>query len=270
MGDSYGPALPPHLAKKASQSSSSSSSEDEDSNGRLLGPELPPHLRAQRAQEPEKQDPDPDSDSDDGEMIGPLPPKPGSGADLARRSNARDIESRADRMKAKIEGRGQEEDPKRESWMLQLPPEKAKNFGLGPRSFRANPGVEKSKDRSCWTDTPEVKAKKAKGEITESQNSAEEDKDVLEYLASLKRDEEMERISKELSSKRGNESLMDLHSKKLKKDKKDSKSGADERRPFDRDVDLQANRFDAAQKELMMKRARQLNDKFSSGGNKYL
>ena len=78
----------------------------------------------------------------------------------------------------------------------------------------------------------------------------------------------MEKISNKLKEKRGGESLMEMHSKKMKKEAKDKDQM--ERRPFDRDVDLQANRFDNAQKELMLKRARQLNDKFSSGSHKFL
>lgn len=88
----------------------------------------------------------------------------------------------------------------------------------------------------------------------------------------------MEEVAKELRRKRGEESLMELHDKKLKKKrkkeekerKKKGESGPKERRPFDRDVDLQANRFDEAQKKQMLKRAGQLNDKFSQGATKFL
>lgn len=201
-------------------------------------------------------------------MIGPLPPKPGE--EVSSSSVAKEFENRAKKMKDKIEGNDSKPEPKRESWMLELPPEKAKNFGLGPRQFNQKP-KEKIKDRSSWTDTPEQRAKRERGEIPEEQNpstSSEQDQDVLEYMASLKRDQEMEKISNKLKEKRGGESLMEMHSKKMKKDSKDKEQM--ERRPFDRDLDLQANRFDNAQKELMLKRARQLNDKFSSGAHKFL
>jgi hypothetical protein len=42
---------------------------------------------------------------------------------------------------------------KHESWMLELPPDRAADFGLGPRQFRARAKPE-SGDRSVWTDTP--------------------------------------------------------------------------------------------------------------------
>jgi hypothetical protein len=37
--------------------------------------------------------------------------------------------------------------------MLELPPERAAEFGLGPRQFRVRTKPE-SGDRSVWTDTP--------------------------------------------------------------------------------------------------------------------
>lgn len=42
---------------------------------------------------------------------------------------------------------------KRESWMLELPPDREADFGLGPRQFRARAKPEPG-DRSVWTDTP--------------------------------------------------------------------------------------------------------------------
>ena len=159
-------------------------------------------------------------------------------------------------------------EPKRESWMLELPKSKSKNFGLGPRTFSTSKQTAKdTKQDKSWTETPEQKAKRLQGQTEEEE--PEQDEDVLEYMRSLKRDQEMEKVSKSLASKRGSESLMDLHSKKLKAEKKKAK-GDEERRPFDRDVDLQANRFDDAQKAQMMKRAGQLDDRFGRGASKYL
>lgn len=43
--------------------------------------------------------------------------------------------------------------------MLELPPEKASNLGLGPRSFRMREAPDMS-DRSSWTDTPADKLRK--------------------------------------------------------------------------------------------------------------
>lgn len=54
----------------------------------------------------------------------------------------------------------------------------------------------------------------------------------------------------------------------LQKEKKEGKS--EERRPFDRNIDLQANRFDEAQKKAIFKKAQLLDDRFSSGRSKFL
>ena len=86
----------------------------------------------------------------------------------------------------------------------------------------------------------------------------------------------MERVASQLKQKRGAESLMDKHEKKLKKKKKEeaaklAASGENqERRPFDRDIDLKANRFDDAMKKNMLKAAAKINDRFSAGSKKYL
>jgi len=86
-------------------------------------------------------------------------------------------------------------------------------------------------------------------------------------MANIQRDEEMQRITEELKKKRGTESLMDKHSKKIKKEQSKKPN---ERRPFDRDLDLKVNRFDEAQKAAMLKKAAQLDDRFSRGGQKFL
>ena len=79
----------------------------------------------------------------------------------------------------------------------------------------------------------------------------------------------MEKVSKELKQKRGTESLVDLHEKKLKK-KKEAETEPVGRRPFDRDTDLGANKFDEAQRKLMVKKAAQIDSRFSAGAQKYL
>merc|ERR1719369_1463019 len=143
--------------------------------------------------------------------------------------------------------------------MLELPEKKAKNFGLGPRSFSKSTNPKAKQDKS-WTMTPLDKVEK--NDANEEDHS--QDDDVLAYMASLKRDAEMERVSEELKKKRGTESLLDQHAKKMKKKEKEDKKKEQERRPFDRNVDLQVNRFDEAQKKSMIKKAAKLDSRFSS------
>jgi len=249
-------ALPPR------QPPSESSSDSEDD----YGPALPPQFKqksgdARLCENTSQLADNSDSESDD-EMIGPsLGEKTIVGAKL---DITKDIEMRAKRMKDKLEGKDEKE-VQRESWMLELPEEKANSFGLGPRQFSRKGLPEKGKDRSAWTDSPAEKERKLR-EGVEAEDEGKEMK-VIDI-----RDQEMERVAKELKNKRGADSLMDLHEKKmLKKKKEDLASGeVPERRPFDRDIDLQANRFDDAMKKNMLKSAAKIDDRFSSGNQKFL
>jgi Protein of unknown function (DUF3752) len=51
---------------------------------------------------------------------------------------------------------------------------------------------------------------------------------------------------------------------------KKEKDEKPERRPFNRDTDLSANKFDEARKKSAIKKAQLLDMRFSSGGKKYL
>lgn len=299
---SYGPQLPPHLLKlretsrdNVAEGRDSSKNEENETYGPVLPPSIGPESKHKNETENSSIGPQlpsnfkksdnisdnqslSNSDSDD-EFVGPLPSLSGSHKKSKRQQQIElDLEKRA----CDILNKGSINDtaenvPKRESWMLELPAEKAKNFGLGPRQFSKNTESKPKLDRS-WTDTPEIKAKRAamaaSGQLQEDEPQYDsKDQDVLEYMASLKRDKEMERVANELRQKRGTDSLVEIHDKeKSKRRKKEIASGnnSNERRPFDRDLDLQANRFDEAAKKAMLKNARKLNDKFSSGNHKYL
>ncbi|CAH1175972.1 unnamed protein product [Phaedon cochleariae] len=249
-----GPALPPHLktTEKAAQSHATSPLPNElGATDRCIGPSLPFHLRKKLAE----------ADTTDNEEIneietyGPVPV--GSSFSQAHL----DLEERALQMKINQLGPNEKKDPVREEWMVQLPDAKASNLGLGPRQFRAKAGPDLS-DRSSWTDTPQDKDKKKQGK--------EEPKVDLQREAELreirKRDKEQEVVVKK--SKRDKESLVNIHMKKMK-DKKDS-SASTERRPFSRELDLQVNRFDEAQKKAVLKKAQLLDTRFSSGESKFL
>lgn len=97
--------------------------------------------------------------------------------------------------------------------MLELPPEKAANLGLGARQFRKREGPDMS-NRSEWTDTPSDKQRKVQEPTTELS-----DIDALKLAAIQKRDEQMEQLA-ESSEKRKPYSLLEMHQEKLKKQKK--------------------------------------------------
>lgn len=116
-------------------------------------------------------------------------------------------------------------------------------------------------------------------------------------LITIRRDAEQEEIVKKHKKKhKRDESLLEIHEKKLKKkrvrqhqlpnpelsnnhcfcstfqkeEERKKKDEKPERRRFDRDLDLKANRFDDAQKKAVLKKAQLLDTRFSSGGAKFL
>ncbi|XP_043999492.1 GPALPP motifs-containing protein 1 [Gambusia affinis] len=233
-----GPALPPGFSRAASDSD-----DGEDDEEGLPGPALPPGYQAERSS----------SEGEDEDVIGPMPAK-----GPVQDSVALEFERRARRMKEKLTGEEAPEVVSRETWMTELPPE-LQHIGLGARTFKKRSGPE-NKDRSIWTDTPADRERKAQ-ERLEGKKTGEEKKDRAPQVS--RRDIEMaEKVSKYNESKRG-ETLMSLHSKKLKEKAKETADKPVERRPFDRDEDLQVNRFDEAQKQRLLKKSQELNTRFS-------
>ncbi|XP_071440605.1 GPALPP motifs-containing protein 1 [Hetaerina americana] len=281
--DIYGPALPPGLQKVSS-----------------IGPALPPGLR-ERLSKPETDEDatgNVGSESEDDDVVGPMPmPSEGETSYAARL-----IEERSHRMQQKLLGKGGGDVvKKREEWMLELPEGRTRQAMLGmnlaPRSFQTRPAPKlNAAGRSAWTDTPADRERKKaqkrdgegdiddakKGDDDDDDDDEDEDNDFLEREAVMQRDKKMEQITEEHNSLKRKESLLDMHLKKQKKEakkkkkkekKKRKESGRSERaerRPFDRDVDLQANRFDEAQKAAILKKAQLLDDRFSRGRQKFL
>lgn len=237
--EAYGPALPPGFKKS-----------------QVVGPAMPPSITASRSFT---------CDNEDDYVIGPLPPSSSQLSYNEMSSKQRviaDIEKRAKDMKEKIEGLNKPKKLEREQWMLELPSDK-QDFGMGPRKFRKN--AKNLGDRSVWTDTPADRERKAK----EAQARRNEPVPVKPHE---ERDREWTKEMEKIKPQQ--QSLLEMHSserkrkmkderKKKKKDKKDKEE--DERRPFDRDVDLQANRFDNARKQRIIKQSQELSSRFSHG-----
>ncbi|CAH1643359.1 unnamed protein product [Spodoptera littoralis] len=268
--DVCGPALPPHLEKRFERSASPNTEGPAlpphlIKNSKNIGPSIPDDMRKVLAErEVVKYE---SSDEDMG--IGPLP----AGSEEKWSDAHRRLEERALDIKIRnLDGHSDTSKMKtREQWMLELPEGKAKIIGLEARSFRAKEGPDMS-DRSSWTDTPEEKARKAAGLVKEEDVEMSLKQEArMRHIAS--RDDEQEAAVKKHKKKhKREESLLDLHQKKLKKKKKkdEKEDGKKERRPFSRDVDLQVNRFDEAQKKSIIKKAQDLNCRFSRGEAKYL
>uniref|UniRef100_A0A8C9SPJ2 GPALPP motifs-containing protein 1 n=1 Tax=Scleropages formosus TaxID=113540 RepID=A0A8C9SPJ2_SCLFO len=234
-----GPALPPGFCW------SSHHSDDEGSEGDsrvFSGPALPPDYV-------------PEASSSDGEddVIGPMPAQGPSDSTVAM-----EFERRAQRMKDKLTSGDSPKELSRETWMTELPPE-LQHVGLEARTFKKRSGPE-DKDRSVWTDTPADRERKAR-ERLEGKQRGESHKEATPRL-SQKELQMAEKVSKYNEAKRG-ESLLSIHSKKMKRKAEEEADKPAERRPFDRDQDLQVNRFDEAQKKALLKKSQELNTRFS-------
>lgn len=269
-----GPALPPHLYKKQFQSSDVKDNESGAcvSKGQsskqdcIIGPSLPPHLQrnvhsaSYRENVHDVKDDDADDDND---VIGPLPSEMSagnSGSDFSA-----EIERRARKMKDHLDGKTQSDgQPKREAWMMELPDCMGQNIGLTARTFRVNAGPDLS-DRSMWTDSPADRARKEKEGNTDTR------KRPHPGSGPSGRDQQIRSELESYNKARGTESLLNTHQKKMKKQQKEESSQPKERRPFDRDLDLQANRFDDAQRKAIIKKSQNLNSRFGhSKDSQYL
>lgn len=233
-----GPALPPGFRRAAYKNNDNDDGEDEES---FPGPALPPGYQVE-------------SSSSEGEdVIGPMPPK-----GPIQDSVALDFERRARRMRDKLTGDDTPEVLSRETWMTELPPE-LQHIGLGARTFKKRSGPE-NKDRSMWTDTPADRERKNRERLERKMKGEAEKEDIPQVP---RKDLEMaEKVSKYNESKRA-ESLISLHTKTMKEKAKEKADKPVERRPFDRDEDLQVNRFDEAQKQRLLKKSQELNTRFS-------
>ncbi|XP_025190496.1 GPALPP motifs-containing protein 1 [Melanaphis sacchari] len=241
---SYGPSLPPHLVPQK----------------RAPGPSLPSDFKIEESVVAQQID-------DDISSFGPLPAEL-IASDSEQLFIQKQLELRAEYMKRKFAGEVYDDvkqETVREKWMLELPPEKAANLGLGARQFRKREAPDMS-NRSEWTDTPLDKERK----VQEPKTTGETDMEALKLIAIQKRDEQMEKLA-ETSVKRKPYSLLEMHQEKLKKQKKEKlKEEPVERRPFSREIDLQCNKFDNAQKQSILKKASQLNNRFSQGESRFL
>ncbi|CAH1782107.1 unnamed protein product [Owenia fusiformis] len=232
-----GPALPPGFETSHSDSDSSSNASEHNVTSQ----------------------PQSDSEDDAGDMIGPLP---GTSTGTTEMSAAEEFEKRARKMKDKLLGKEApeiEESASRETWMTELPDGMSKDFGLGPRTFRSKAPAEQD---SSWTDTPSSKNKE-KQEKGSKKRSAEK-------VPRSEKEIEIEKAIEKYNKKQRKESLMDMHTKKLKKKHKKDKDKPKERRAFSREDDLKVNKFDDAQKKSILKKAALLDTRFSHGNKKFI
>uniref|UniRef100_A0A0C9R9S4 K1704_1 protein n=1 Tax=Fopius arisanus TaxID=64838 RepID=A0A0C9R9S4_9HYME len=262
----YGPALPPSVESLkcnalknippnlSSHLKNSVIHDDNDKADNTFGPHLPQHFRKSEKITDDNDLQDATSaetteDDDDG-FVGPLPTDhPRLKDDFVQQQ----LQYRAQLLKKQLAEIDDEELPKREEWMTELPTIKGVNFGLEARKFRMRAGPDLT-DRSDWTDSPADRAKKKSATSKMAGNT--------EYFQEIRRP---------LANKKKEKSLLDIHRKKIhaerkKKEKDRKKSGKrEDRRPFNRDIDLQVNRLSEAHKSSMLLKAAQLDDRFLQG-----
>ncbi|XP_043263905.1 uncharacterized protein DDB_G0283697-like [Colletes gigas] len=239
----FGPALPPHLLEQTCS---------DETKAKIIGPAISNAIKSTDNDETEQ----PESENED--EIGPLP----ANHPALRTSNVyKQLEQRAQQIKNEKKDEDDGDLKQREEWMTELPPAQVSNLGLAPRKFRVRTGPDMS-DRSCWTDTPAKKAEK--------QRQREEDAFYNFKTSTTEPPSQESNETEGGKSRKREKSLLEVHQSKLeKKKKKEEKkaklSGQTVRRPFDRDIDLQINRFDQAQKNAIISKAQYLDERFSRG-----
>ncbi|XP_005189528.2 GPALPP motifs-containing protein 1 [Musca domestica] len=271
--DSFGPALPPHLANKT-----------DNENPIVIGPVLPKNicLDTDKIMYTNKLTQNESTNEEEQEEIldgtyGPIP----ANTDQEISAAQIELEKRALELKmAALDGllpSSSNDQTVREEWMLELPDVGMKG-GLAAlnnlkRGFYQGKERPDFSDRSSWTKTPQS----TENERTKPTTSKESLKAHAQALYDKQRDDEQERMAKKYKKKhKREESLVDIHQKKLRKEEKRKakelkESGSKpERRPFSRDIDLKLNKIDKNQTKQIVDKARLLDTKFSSGHTKYL
>lgn len=276
-----GPSLPPHMLKPDKHTDNCSDDlklPTPKSTEKIYGPSLPREFTSNSEYHSSYDDHvevknhlanDDISESDDGELIGPVLDH------ISNKSEAYlELEKRALELKLaklnELENKNNAAIREREEWMTELPELRSvAGLGLTARQFRTKERDE-IKDRSSWTETPRDREEKHKRKGSSHDDVVKMRSEKTERMYRERRDAEQEEAVKKHKKKhKRDESLLEMHQKKLKK-KTHEKDEPIERRPFCRETDLKVNRFDEAQKKSILKKAQLLDTRFSSGQSKYL
>ncbi|XP_066923233.1 GPALPP motifs-containing protein 1-like [Clytia hemisphaerica] len=280
---SIGPLLPPHLRK-----SQESNDDDDDSplgpasssmnvqstcESKSYGPALPPGMGKRpdaslnANNKSEISEDDGYDDEDDDEIVGPL--LPSFAEEASAKSVAEEFEERASAMRNKLTGKAEGDGPaQRENWMLELPPEFSKNFGMGPRTFRSK--AVDCGDRSVWTDTPADKERKRMERQQAAMAGEKRKQEKAPAKVPTKEELEMQSRVQQYNTATRPQSLLEMH--QTKKKKTDEEAGDKVRRPFDRERDLNLRQKDPKATQKFIKDAKGFGSKFSTGSyeNKFL
>jgi hypothetical protein len=276
MADDFvGPTLPPHLLKKKEEvnldenrekkTEKPVTSDTELNETESIGPALPPNLKkpdllpspstkkvygptfteAHQSLEVKS-----NVESDDDEVIGPR--FPSENQFLDKENSESSLEQRNE---LKNSSQRNVDKGKREEWMTALPEGRNSmsitGLNLQPRTFSKSGKVFQADE--TWIATP--------NSDSTSKTKKTMDKQYREYLLS-------EEKSQGASSEQRGPSLLDIHNQQQNKKRKEI--GEDERRPFDREKDINVTFTDPSKKKKLFEQSKQLNSNFVTATKKWL
>jgi hypothetical protein len=204
----YGPAMPPSVAPTSHKVEEK----------RYIGPAMPPTKMPDHQAMDDLSDVI-ISDEEDDLMIGPIPFKDGA------HMSERDLELEKRKIQLKLreldkrteELEGNHKNKTRELWMMELPDlPKAADLGVGPRQFRRNDRPDFS-DRGSWTKAPNDK--NYERDDAEEKHKKSEDKRRRDEMIAKRDAEQEEQARKHKKLHKRDKSLLELHEKKMKKEK---------------------------------------------------
>lgn len=269
-----GPSLPPHMLTQDKESDAIEPKMPFKVTEKRYGPSLPSNVAMSSKYDAKIDasiiDVSENEDDDDEIIIGPVLDHIHSKSEAHLELEKRALELKLAKLSER-EHKTTDEIRGREEWMIELPELRGvTDLGLTARQFRTKERDE-IKDRSSWTETPRDREEKSKKKTTSTHDDEVKIRhQKTERMHRERRDAEQEEaVRKHKKKHKRDESLLDMHQKKLKK-KSQKDTEPVERRPFSRDTDLKVNRFDDAQKKSILKKAQLLDTRFNSGQSKYL
>lgn len=134
--------------------------------------------------------------------------------------------------------------------------------------------------RSEWTKTPDGEGGNKKPKRSKEQNPTSALKKEAMEKEAKRRDQEQEMLAKKYRRRdrdgkrvKTEESLYEQHQRRLREEEEERRKRPAEkmeRRPFNRDIDLKLVKIDRNQTKQIVKNAKLLDSKFSTGQTKYL
>ncbi|OWA52793.1 hypothetical protein BV898_17235 [Hypsibius exemplaris] len=252
--DVVGPSLPPGFTRPAGPERRPETPEGSSSK-RVMGPTLPSHFIQAHADESDEER------ADEEDVVGPSLSLMASASDY---SAVNEVADRFARKAEKLKKSQEPVAPSRESWMTDLPESLLgrnvipKAALTGARTFKRKTD-EYEADFSGWTSGPGGKPRKE----AEKDNSLE----VLQYEQALQRERQLELEIEANNKKKRGEALVTMTQKtKTPEELK-------ERRPFDREKDLNIRKTVKMDQDGVAKRAAELREKFATSakaGQKFL